>query len=147
MVVDSKHGGYSSMVRRLADQTFDDEDPRLLLGETVREVQLDADVAQCHPESSASNSIANESERIYVRTAAGHEYRAQYCIITFSVYSLHHYGVPSKLTFPSIQYLFIHVQYIFICVVNTYEYVTMYICMFLSVCVLTLSIYGSYVKL
>ena len=82
MVVDSKQGGYSSIVRRLTEQTFDDEDPRLILGETVREVQLDAEDDQCHPDS---NSIANDSERICVRTAAGHEYRAQYCIITFSV--------------------------------------------------------------
>ena len=99
MVVDSKQGGYSSIVNRLAEQTFDDEDPRLILGETVREVKLDAENDQCHPDSSASNSIENDSERICVRTAAGHEYRAQYCIITFSVYLLHHWVASS---FPSI---------------------------------------------
>lgn len=86
MVVDPK--GYGSIVSYLADQTFDDKDPRLLLSETVREVLVGADPDPDPDDASASKRSANESERICVRTAAGHEYRAQYCIITFSVRSL-----------------------------------------------------------
>ena len=63
--------GYAKLVRHLAAQTFvrGENDPRLLLHETVRQVQL------------------STLESVYVRTAEGHEYVARYCIITFSVFA------------------------------------------------------------
>ena len=85
MVVDAE--GYAKVVRHLAAQTFDggESDPRLLLHETVREVRLCIDNGNHLPDSSAPSLAANERERVCVRTAEGHEYRAQYCIVTFSV--------------------------------------------------------------
>ena len=89
MVVDAE--GYAKVVRHLAAQTFDGGagDPRLLLRETVRELLLCSQEHECLTGSSASGSTADERERVCVRTAQGHEYRAQYCIVTFSVYWYH----------------------------------------------------------
>ena len=85
MVVDTE--GYAKVVRHLAAQTFvgGESDPRLLLHETVREVHLCIDDGEHLTDSSAPNPAANVREHICVRTAEGHEYRAQYCIVTFSV--------------------------------------------------------------
>ena len=92
MVVDPD--GYAKLVRHLAAQTFLDgeRDPRLLLHETVRQVQFyepkgeQQNQDDCLPDCcSSSNPLLNERDSVYVRTAEGHEYIARYCIITFSV--------------------------------------------------------------
>ena len=85
LVVDA--AGYAKVVRHLAAQTFDGGagDPRLLLRETVREVLLCSGENEFLTDSSASGSTADERERVCVRTAQGHEYRSQCCIVTFSV--------------------------------------------------------------
>ena len=82
--------GFSKIVRYLAAQTFvrGENDPRLLLHETVRQVQLySPEREQKNPDDSASNAPLDERESVYVRTAEGHEFVARYCIITFSVFA------------------------------------------------------------
>ena len=83
--------GFAKLVRHLAAQTFvrGENDPRLLLHETVRQVQLykPEREQQQNPDSSVSNAPLNELESVYVRTAEGHEFVARYCIITFSVFA------------------------------------------------------------
>ena len=74
MVVDTD--GYAKIVRHLATQTFvgGERNPRLLFRETVSEVHLSSADAECSTDCG-----------VFVRTAEGHEYSAQYSIITFSV--------------------------------------------------------------
>ena len=92
MVVDTE--GYAKIVRHLAAHTFigGEHDPRLLLRETVSEVHLSTADDECSTDCG-----------VYVLTAEGHEYSAQYAIITFSVqpvfsmqvYSVQYVSLPS----------------------------------------------------
>ena len=72
--------GFSKIIRYLAGQTFVANDPRLRFNETVTEVHYTLDEDQSVPASLPTNGV-------YVKTASGNEYWAQYCIITFSVQS------------------------------------------------------------
>lgn len=67
--------GFSKIIRHIAEQTFAENDSRLLLNERVSEVYLE------HlPDGLPDNGV-------YVKTAAGNEYWARFCIITFPVRS------------------------------------------------------------
>ena len=73
--------GFAKLIRCLANQTFSSNDSRLHLNEIVTELHFALD-----NDSTVPAGLPNYG--VYVKTAAGNQYWARFCIITFSVRSL-----------------------------------------------------------
>lgn len=80
--------GFSKLIRHLSNQTFASNDPRLRLNERVVEVHFELE-----NDESVPNDLPDDGVGVYVKTAAGNEYYARFCIITFPVRQ-----IPSSLT-------------------------------------------------
>ena len=76
-VTDSE--GFLKPIRHLAAQVFAGSEFRLRINETVSEVHFALENDEQVPAGLPKNGV-------YVKTAAGNEYWARYCIITFTVY-------------------------------------------------------------
>ena len=70
--------GFLKPIRHLATQVFAGSESRLRLNEKVTEVHFALENEKEVPDGLPQNGV-------YVKTAAGNEYWARFCIITFTV--------------------------------------------------------------